>query len=123
MVTIKHIKAKKPPVEYGNPFEPINIMMADGTIIIGRPIEFDSEAVNDILNKDGKPIRPTRFQTGCPKCGVAIEVSEKETVNVRCPDCDRAIIETKIDPFINPVSAGLLSVSMEDFKMPEFPSE
>lgn len=114
---VKYGKINRPPKPAEaiyDPYELVEINI-DGSSILARPFEFDSEPINqDLLNAFGKQIKPTKFIAACPHCGsqVMVEaVSLKKSRSVGCPECQRGVNKPLMpleDPFRNPIEAGVL---------------
>jgi len=98
-----------------NPYDLVE-MRINGTMIHGRPIEFDAEIVdfNKLLDAFGNPVRPKVLSTTCPSCGqgLIIEVCLQDppfpVIERSCPIC-RPNAPPPADPFNNPLESGRIS--------------
>lgn len=101
-----------------NPYDLVQLIVNDYPQY-GRPIEFDSVITNQktLLNAFGNIVKPTKVVTTCPDCGAGITVEiildgspPFAPYPVSCT-CARKIQPTPIlDPFINPITAGLIKI-------------
>jgi hypothetical protein len=103
-----------------NPYELVKLII-NGTPIDGRPIQFDSEPVNQktMMNAFGTFVKPSRVITVCPDCGQGLTIDLKlpdppfPPVKYSCPRC-RPKPAPLVDPFIDPLATGRVSVAELD---------
>lgn len=94
-----------------NPYDLIPTRV-NGQELTSRPIEFDSEVVDNqnMTNAHGNLITPIKVSTVCPDCGQGLEYdvtlgSPPWSLDVICYHCNPAP-PPSADPFMNPVEDG-----------------
>lgn len=100
-------------MEY-NRYDLVNLVI-NGQDMVGRPIEFDSDAVGDtMLNAFGSYVKPTKASTCCPDCGNGIvapldDIGDPpfKIISLNCPECNPDQ-ESVSEPFVNPFSESEL---------------
>jgi hypothetical protein len=111
-----------------NPYDLVDLII-NGHQSYGRPIVFDSEVSDSdtMLNAFGEIVRPVKIASTCPDCGQGLELDIKVNnppfhVNVNCYMCNTQAVNvpesmvasksgSAIDPFINPIRDGRMSMS------------
>jgi len=97
-----------------NPYDLINLVL-NGQPTYGRPIEFDSDAVDrkNMKNAFGNFMKPKAISTTCPNCGsgliIQVNLSDPPFAPFvcQCIYC-HPIAPYMPDPFINPIESGLV---------------
>jgi hypothetical protein len=98
-----------------NPYDLVP-MLINGQELTGRPIEFDSDVVDQMAmtNAFGAVIKPTKLSTVCPDCGQGLEVDVLlgeppfSAVESICYHCNPEP-PPQADPFMNPVDEGRIA--------------
>jgi hypothetical protein len=88
-------------------------LIINGKPIDGRPIEFDSQPVNQrtMKNAFGNLVKPSKVVTLCPDCGQGLQLAVKlaeppfQPINFNCPYCRPKPLPMP-DPFVNPLQSG-----------------
>lgn len=97
-----------------NPYDLVP-MIVNGEETVGRPFQFDSEAVDpQMRNAFGEFVKPSKLSTICPGCGGGLEIDvilgdpPFVPVEYDCPECNPDPLPMP-DPFVNPLEAGKVS--------------
>ena len=88
-------------------------MLINGQEMMGRPVEFDSEVVNNMTmeNADNEFVVPTKVTLCCPDCGQGLEYELMldqppfPVIKETCYNCEEPP-PPQIDPFMDPVGDG-----------------
>ena len=88
-------------------------MLINGQEMMGRPVEFDSEVVNNMTmkNADDEFVVPTKVTLCCPDCGQGLEFElilehpPFPVIKEICYNCEEPP-PPQIDPFMDPVKEG-----------------
>lgn len=92
-----------------NPYDLLELLI-NGQPMYGRPIELDSEIVDQhtMRNAFGSLPKPSKVSTVCPDCGQGLVLSVNlgeppfDTIAISCEHCYPAP-PPQIDPFMNPI--------------------